>query len=83
MFEELIPGKRYLFIREDKKYRANFIDIIGNTIRVNHYDFEKNPHMVVCSPIKWILRCYTLIDVMKDHECILPHDILIIIDEFL
>lgn len=83
MFEQLKPGKSYLFIRKDKQYRANFIDIIGNTIRVNNYQFVKEPNTVICTPINWIIRIETLVDIMKNHDCILPDDILLIIDEFL
>jgi hypothetical protein len=83
MFEHLIHGKRYLFIRGDKQYRANFIDIIGNTIRVDHCDFCECPDTVVCSPKDWIIKTETLVDIMKDNECILPDEILLIVDEFL
>lgn len=83
MFEHLRPGKRYLFIRKDKQYRANFIDIIGKTIRVDHCDFEEDQETMLCTPVGWIQTIETLVDVMNDHESILPDNILLIIDEFL
>jgi hypothetical protein len=83
MFEQLISGKRYLFIRGDKQYRANFIDIIGNTIRVDHCEFEEYPETMLCTPIEWIQNIQTLVSIMKDNESILPDEILLIVDEFL
>ena len=82
MFEKLRNGKRYLFTREDKQYRANFINIIGDTIRLDNCDFCESPNTVICSPKNWIVRIDTLPDIMKDVECILPDDILLVIDEF-
>ena len=49
MFEKLRPGKRYLFTREDKQYRANFINIIGDTIRLDNCDFCESPNTVICT----------------------------------
>ena len=83
MFAHLIPGQRYLFIRKDKQYRANFIDIIGKTIRVHNCDIEEDPKTMLCTPIEWIQNVETLVDIMNDHESILPDNILLIIDEFL
>lgn len=82
MFEKLRPGKRYLFTRQDKQYRANFINIIGHTIRLYNCDFCESPNTVICSPTNWIVRIDTLPDIMKDVDCILPDDILLVIDEF-
>ena len=36
--------------------------------------------MMLCTPVEWIQNIETLVDIMKDYECILPDDILVIID---
>lgn len=83
---QLQPGQRYLFYKntghETTQFRANFIDIIDNTLRVSHY-FENNierQSLMTTMPTYWITKFEILNDITKNQNLLLPEDILLIID---
>lgn len=77
-------NQRYLFSTEKAVFRANFIDIIDETIRLKKYC--KNNIMdkgwIVTMPKIWIIKIQTLEEITK-FQLQLPTEILRIIDEYL
>ena len=79
-------GQRYLFYKNTPNntqiiFKANFIDIINNTLRVNEYyenDIYVNSVMVTM-PISWIKKVETLNEI-TNKQLLLPEEILLIID---
>jgi hypothetical protein len=87
-FSQLKSGQRYLFYKntghETTQFRANFIDIIENTLRVSHY-FENNierQSLMTTMPSNWITKIETLNDITKNQILLLPEDILLMIDDY-
>jgi hypothetical protein len=86
----LVQKERYLFIRYcnnahfDIYFRANYIDIINQNLRV--YDYEDSlTHLsrgkyLHIMPFQWIQNVYKLEDIIGDS--VLPLDIVRLIDNF-
>jgi hypothetical protein len=82
--------QRYLFYKqmptstEQIKFRANFIDIIGNTIRVRKYCINNIMDLgkMVTMPKIWIVKIETLEEITKS-QLHLPSEILRMIDEYI
>lgn len=88
----LFPGNRYLFyVRVDDtdinyQFRANFMDIIGTTLRINKYTGPntRGIHMsgFYTYPISWISKIEDLTDILNENDTCLPSDVLLKIDRF-
>ncbi len=85
----LIQNKRYMFLvkapHKTKYFRANFKDIINNTLRVTLYQEENSIfppeggiHYI---PKDWIAKVESLQDILNN-EPVLIDDILISIDQY-
>ena len=87
----LKSGHRYLFTKQIKNnppimFRANFIDIIentvGSTLRVCKYYEDMEVHsLMVTMPVSWIIKVETL-DEITNHKIVLPTDIVLMIDDY-
>ena len=91
-FSQLRKGQRYLFHKKIKKneekgiilFRANFIDIINDTLRVTNHEEELlsgHKKNIRTMPIDWIDKVETLEEIIES-ETILPSDVLLIIDDY-
>jgi hypothetical protein len=85
---ELTTGKRYLFYstnaRGSRAFRANFIHIVVGYLQVCMYEdpyTTLNAHTIYSIPVDWIIKVEDLKDIL-DPVCILPEDILLIIDSY-
>jgi hypothetical protein len=80
------PGQRYLFYdqQNNKQFRACFLDVIGNTLRVTNSNKWSNTHLaiLVTMPLEWIEKADTL-DMITQEQIALPQEIMIEIDGFL
>ena len=64
LFNGLISGNRYVFYEkkpncaENIKLSANFIDIIGDTLRLSEYCYDDNiiHYHMITMPIGWIIK---------------------------
>jgi hypothetical protein len=68
----------------NRKFRANFLDILNTTLRVTKYEKNnENKHMcgMVTMPLDWIEKVETL-DEITLHKMIIPSEICIEIDSF-
>lgn len=85
----LLKGKRYLFYKkmpndDTTLFRANFIDIMGDTLRITKRQYlssstyEKS--VLITMPIEWIVKIESLNETLA--ETIIPDDILLEIDNF-
>lgn len=76
LFLNLINGQQYIFTKNNSiKMTAEFIDIIGNTLRLNNYYYEDNiinNHMITM-PTDWIIKIEKI-----DNQIITHNDIKII-----
>ena len=89
---QLIKGFRYLFTErihgtrnEYIQFRANFINIINNTIRIDYHDeYIKTNHKkcIVSMPLNWIVKTETLDQITRE-KMRLPPEIMDIIDSYL
>jgi hypothetical protein len=85
-FTKLIKGQRYLFHQNVggviTKFRANFISG-NNTLMVKLYEDENNSisESLWSIPLEWIVDV-ELVGKILDNKCILPEDILLIIDSY-
>jgi hypothetical protein len=83
--KNLIPGKRYLFYREspydEYSFRANFKEIIGETLIVNSSETEPSPITEVSIPVSWITKAESLEEIMGDSK--LPRDLVNIVGQYL
>jgi len=85
----LTSGQRYLFYKnapdsDPTTFRANFIDIIGTTLRISKYcenNVNTNSRMVTM-PTFWITNVETLDEITRKQMLLLPEDILLMIDEY-
>ena len=80
-------GHRYLFydIQNNKQFRACFLDVIRNTLRVTKYERDDSCDYMagmVTMPLGWIEKADTLEIITKD-KLLLPSEILIEIDGFI
>jgi hypothetical protein len=84
-FKILKTNQRYMFYDKlNKKYfRATFIDIIRNTLRVTKYEYNgiHDVSLMLTMPLDWIGKIDTLETILDNP--ILPSDIYIQIDLFL
>ena len=74
-------------VREQPEIRASFLDIIGETLRLNHCDLE-DPNMLLTMPVKWVIEFRTLVDIIFDKSksakiSKLPHELVLFINEFI
>jgi hypothetical protein len=85
----LIKGQRYLFYKKIPNhdiifFRANFIDIIGNTLRISKRQYLSSStyenSQFITMPIEWIIKIERLNETLV--ETIIPDDILLEIDNF-
>jgi hypothetical protein len=92
MFSKLIKNQRYLFYKKSFKdnhqivfFRANYMDILGTTLRVFNYEDDENKlkhnKNMRTLPLEWIVKIETL-DEITYHSLLLPSDILVEIDNF-
>ena len=85
----LVPNQRYLFIIETPHmtchFRANFLDIINNTLQVTRYQEVDSKYLpsegIHCMPKGWIAKVESLPDILHN-EPLLIDDILISVDNF-
>ena len=84
----LTAGKRYLFhstnARLSRLFRANFIRIVVGYLQVRLYEDPYtglNDYSIYSMPANWITRVEDLKDIL-DPVCILPEDVLLIIDSY-
>lgn len=86
----LVLNQRYLFLIDTPHmtchFRANFLDIINNTLRVTRYQDESSINNlpsegIHCMPKGWIAKVESLPDVLHN-EAVLIDDILIYVDNF-
>ena len=83
-------NQRYLFVKQipgstDKvEFRANFIDIIDDTIRIRKYCKNNimDNGLMVTMPKIWIVKIETFSEITKS-QLHLPSEILRIIDEYI
>lgn len=92
MFSKLFKNQRYVFYKKStkdcgiKSFRANYIDTIGNTLRVFDYEDDENKlmynkHIMRTMPLEWIVKIETL-DEITNCALLLPSDILLEIDNY-
>jgi len=77
-------GYRYLFYDKENKrqFRACFLDVIRNTLRVTKYQVDDTNHFMsglITMPLEWIEKAETL-EIITDKKLLLPSEILIEID---
>jgi hypothetical protein len=84
----LTVGKRYLFhstnARGSRVFRANFGRIILGYLQVRSYEDPHTPfndYTTYSIPVDWITRVEELKDIL-DPICVLPEDVLLIIDSY-
>jgi hypothetical protein len=87
----LIKGQRYLFHKqspnhEQTMFRANYIDVIGNTLRVSKRQVISSPSyydnsVMVTMPLEWISKIESLDETLAD--ILIPDDILLQIDNYI
>jgi hypothetical protein len=86
LFKDINPGQRCVFymrpLDEEKgkiMFRANFIDIINTTLRVNKVECEENTSFHNCGmmtmPLDWISKIETL-DNNACENTLLPSEIM-------
>lgn len=85
---ELTSGKRYMFhstnARGSRTFRANFIRIVLGYLQVCSYEDPYttiNGHTTYSMPVDWITKVEDLTYIL-DPVCILPEDVLLIIDSY-
>jgi hypothetical protein len=92
LFKEIKSGQRCLFYTrylggetEIIMFRANFIDIINKTLRVNKVDCQQNRSYnqggLLTMPLAWVIKIETLDDITCE-KILLPSEIMIDIDLF-
>ena len=90
--KKIIAGHRYLFyVKVDDadiqyQFRANYMDIIGTTLRINKFTgpktcgpYESGFHTY---PVSWIVKVEDLIDIMNPNDTCLLSDVLLEIDGY-
>ena len=85
----LLKGRRYLFYKkmpndDTTLFRANFVDIINNTLRITKRQYMSSStyekSKLITMPIEWIIKIESLNETLA--ETIIPNDILLEIDNF-
>jgi len=71
---------------EERVYRASYLDIIGNTLRLNRCKSE-NPNMILTMPLKWVIEFRTLVGILFDKSksapiSKLPPELVLLINEY-
>ncbi len=86
--KKLNPSQRYTFYYKNDyvfygrhMFRANFIDVINNTLQVNRA-CEMYPNSMTTIPLYWIEKVETIVDVVDESNSVLPEDVLLIIDSY-
>lgn len=86
--KKLNPSQRYSFYYKNDyvfhgrhMFRANFIDVVNNTLQVNRA-CEMYPNSMTIIPLYWIEKVETIVDVVDESNSVLPEDILLTIDGF-
>jgi hypothetical protein len=84
----LTKGRRYLFhstnARGSRAFRANFVRIVVGYLQVSSYEdpfTTINDYTVYSIPVDWITKVEDLAGIL-DPICILPEDILLVIDSY-
>ena len=90
--KKLLSEHRYLFyVKVDDadiqyQFRANYMDIIGTTLRINKFTgpktcgpYESGFHTY---PVSWIVKVEDLIDIMDPNDTCLLSDVLLEIDGY-
>jgi hypothetical protein len=92
LFKDIESGQRCLFYTrhlgqetEIIMFRANFIDIIDTTLRVNKVDCQQNRSYhqggLLTMPLAWVTKIETLDDITYE-KILLPSEIMLDIDLF-
>ena len=87
LFKDVNPGQRCVFymrpLDEEKDtimFRANFIDIINTTLRINKVECEQNTTFHNCGmmtmPLDWITKIETLDNNARENT-LLPSEIML------
>ena len=81
--KNLKKGGRYLFNLNNEQFRATFIDIIGNTVRVKQYEANNvlDESLLCTFPFEWLKKVENLSIITQ--QKILNDDMLNVIDLFL
>ena len=85
----LVRGQRYWFTIEGARtFRANFLDILHQTLRVTQHEQDLAQHLptrnescVWTLPLEWITRVQTL-ETVTQHQLCLPADIVHVVDNY-
>jgi len=88
----LFAGNRYLFyVKVDDadiqyQFRANYMDIIGTTLRINKFTGPKTcgtyEYGFHTYPTSWIVKIEDLIDIVNPNDTRLLSDVLLEIDGY-
>ena len=92
LFKDIKSGQRCLFYKkhlggetETIMFRANFIDIINTTLRVNKVDCQQNRSYhqggLLTMPLAWVIKIETLYDITYE-KVLIPSEIMLDIDLF-
>jgi hypothetical protein len=83
--KNLIPGKRYFFYQkspyDEYSFRANFKEIIGETLIIDSSETEPSPITEVSIPVSWITKAESLEEIIGDSK--LPLDVIRLIGQYL
>ena len=80
--QSLVSGQRYSFVMDDGAFRADFVDIIGDTLRVdNHEQDVKWKKCMWTIPLEWITHVVTL-DSITHYRFPLPTELVDIVDSY-